>query len=258
MQEESFIEIALVAVKKAEPIFQKSFGNATGILTKDDFSHSLVTDVDKEIETLIRKELAENFPEHSIVGEEFPKTENSSEYVWYLDPIDGTSNYIKGLPFCAISLALWRLNKPIIGIINNPISGDSYYAVSGQGAFCNDKKISVSSVSVINEAFGAFGANDSHQMEKLFDKIASISKKWRILGSHALQICLVANGSLDYFVADKGFHMWDVAAGISILEEAGGNVTDWQGNPFTQNSKNIVASNGYIHKEILKAFQESN
>src|SRR3989338_2012788 len=140
---QKFLEVALEAVRKAEPIFKKYFGKPVSIIEKQE--RDWVTNIDKEIEKLLIGEIRRNFPEHEIVGEEFSASlVPKGNYAWYLDPIDGTSQYIHGIPFCCISAALVDDSGPLVGVISNPETGELFHAVRGGGAFKNGKMVSVS------------------------------------------------------------------------------------------------------------------
>src|SRR3989338_9937793 len=133
--QQRFLDVALEAVKKAEPIFLKSFGNASGVEEKIDkgIYRSPVTDIDKEIEKSITSHLHAAFPDHSISGEELPVRTKASPYTWYIDPIDGTINYIRGLSPASISLALWEGDSPLIGVVSDPLHTTLYSAARGFG-----------------------------------------------------------------------------------------------------------------------------
>src|SRR3989344_4882102 len=251
MQEEQFLKVALAAVKKAELIFRKSFAGASGVLQKNDLYKSPVTDIDKEIETIITKELLKNFPDHSISGEEFPPQKNSSAYTWHIDPIDGTINYIRGLTGCSISLGLWKGDEPIVGVVSDPVSGILYSAARGQGAFKNGKqKLSVSGISELGGALGLAGQSKDEKNDESLKRVGKNCYRNREFGGAAIQISYIAEGKMEFYLSDRA-KIYDVAASALILSESGGKFTDWQGNPFTSSSRQFVASNGKIHDEII-------
>lgn len=245
-----FLDVALAAVKKAEPIFVKHFGKPSGVLLKAGKTPSLVSDADKEIETLLTKEIATRFPEHAIAGEEFPPTQKKSEFRWHIDPIDGTTNYIHGFAHCAVSVGLWDGRGPLVGVVSDPISRVRYTAVRGRGAFRNSAAIRVSPESLLRKSLGAVGWSEVNAGVALLRRVAPLSYRVRTLGSSALELCFIAEGKLEYYVSGN-IAIWDTAAGMLILTEAGGEVTDWQGNTFKTDSSQIVASNRKIHQELL-------
>ncbi len=248
-----FLEVALEAVKKAEPIFRKSFGKASGIIEKQQGIHrSPVTDIDKEIETTIASMLAKHFPRHSIFGEEFPAQKKSGPYTWYLDPIDGTINYIRGLPGASISLGLWESETPLVAVVFDPLGNNIYSAMRGAGAFKNGtQKLSVSSISKLADGMGGMGRLAALADDPILQRVARKLYRGRQYGGSALELCLMAEGKLDCLVSER-IKIYDVAAGMLILSEAGGKATDWKGNPFTPASLQFAASNGKIHNELLK------
>lgn len=248
-----FLKVALGAVKKAEPIFRKSFGKASGIVEKQQGMYkSPVTDIDKEIETVISSTLVKHFPDHSIFGEEFPQQKKPSPYTWYIDPIDGTISYIRGLPFASISLGLWENETPLVAVISDPIECATYSAVRGRGAFKNEKQqLSVSSLASLAESIGSVGRMRTLADDPVLLRVARKAYRGRAYGGGALELCYIAEGKLDFLISER-IKIYDVAAGTLILSEAGGKATDWEGNPFTSASLKFAASNGTIHSELLK------
>lgn len=253
---EEFLAVAIEAVKKAEPIFCKHFGKPSGVLMKQGNTPSLVSDADREIETLLSKEISGSFPAHSIVGEEFPATGGASEFIWYIDPIDGTTNYVHGFPHCAISVSVWDKKCPLVGVVSDPINHARYTAFRGNGAFKNNRRIHVSTRSSLSDCLGAVGWrwNDVDAGVRLLHQFAPSAYRLRVLGSSALELCFVAEGALDFF-ANSPVALWDVAAGALILAEANGVATDLTGENITAVSKTIVASNRLVHQQVLSALQ---
>jgi myo-inositol-1(or 4)-monophosphatase len=212
----------------------------------------LVTETDKNLEKLIKKEITGAFPEHRILGEESGWSGKMlSDYSWIIDPIDGTTNYIQGLPFCCVSVALWDKQGPLIGVVYNPILEMLFTSTRGNGAYLNGKKFKVSNTTGIKNAIGAFGWINPEDGIRLYPGLVRASRKLRVLASSVLTTCFVGNGVLDYYVVPK-ILIWDFAAGAAILLEAGGKITDFQGEPFSINSKSAVISNGKIHKKLLE------
>lgn len=250
MKENQFLEAALAAVKKAEPLFLKYFGNAEEVSVKEGIVPSLVSDTDKEIEKLLMAELHAKFPEHAIVGEESPARAGTGGYCWYIDPIDGTTNFTRGIPHCLISMALFDEQGPLVAVLSAPQNNTLYHAVRGGGAFKNGKKISVSGSSSFNMLIGGFGWKGTEKGADLFKKLLTVVRTLRVFGSDATQLALVAEGRLDCF-ATTYTSLYDVGAGMLLVSEAGGKVTDWKGQPFSKNEQPLVASNGKIHDSLL-------
>ena len=252
MKEKQFLEVALEAVKKVEPLFLKNFGNTTGVSVKEGVVPSLVSDADTKIEKLLTDEILAHFPDHAVVGEELPAHAGRTGYCWYVDPIDGTTNFTRGIPLCAISVALFDTEGPVVAVLSVPQSDTLYHAIRGGGAFKNGKKISVSGSSSFNMLMGGMGWKGAERGAELLKKLLVITRTLRVFGSDALQLAMVSEGRLDCFVTTHT-SLYDVGAGILLVSEAGGVTTDWSGKPFTKSEQPLVASNGKIHNSLLKA-----
>lgn len=252
---QKFLEVALEAVKLAEPIFLKSFGNASGVEVKAGEVASFVTETDKEIEQLLTEKIFSAFPNHGIVGEEGASKQGTG-YTWYLDPIDGTTNYIHGLHHCAISVALWDEKGPLVGIVCDPVNKKTYTAIRGGGAFANGRPLRVSRTAFLKDAVGSLGwkQKDASERNALCERIEKSAYRFRLLSASALDICFVASGSLDFF-AGTNINIWDFAAALLILTEAGGVATEKNGSPLTPESKTFVGASRHIHAELLSVLK---
>ena len=252
---QKFLEVAIEAVKKAEPIFLKSFGNASGIETKHGAVTSFVTEADKEIEHLLRECISSAFPSHAIVGEEEGGA-GGARYTWYIDPIDGTTNYIHGLHHCAISIALWDAEGPLVGIVCDPVNRRTYTAIRGGGAFENGQPIHVSNIFLLKDGVGSLGwaPRDSVSRSDLCGRIEKSAYRFRVFSGSALEICFVASGILDFYVTSN-IHIWDMAAAVLILTEAGGVITERSGGPVTTHSTTLVGANRSIHGELIEVLK---
>ena len=179
-------------------------------------------ELDKKTESLIRKELSET--KISILGEEMGG-KKTDEIYWVVDPIDGTANYFRGLDQCCVSIALMKGKMSLIGVIYNFNNNDLYRASKGSGAYLNDKKIKVSDIKTRSEASLTTGFPASESIESSLDFLKDLAKwkKIRMFGSAALSCAYVASGKCDYY-AEKGVYLWDFAAGLCIVEEAGGKI----------------------------------
>ena len=254
---EHFLNVAIEAVTLAKPLFVESFGRPAGVEEKVSLGihRSPVTEVDKKIELMIREHLSSIFPDHSIFGEEFPETKKESDYTWYIDPIDGTINFIRGLPFCSISLGLWKGNTPVVGVVLDPMSETLYSAVTQKGAYKNKtKKLSVSSVGTVSDAIGNPGRTAARPFSESLRNVAQKAYRGREFGGGAMEICSIAEGKLDFYISERG-KIYDFAAALLILTEAGGIATDWQGKAYTPNSAQILVDNGHIHDELLRTLK---
>ena len=215
----------------------------------------LVTNMDCRIQERIVGEIERAWPGHSILAEESCSKKGDSEYAWIIDPIDGTTNFIHHIPFFCISIAVTKSGQPFIGVCYNPISGDLFYAQEGQGAYQNRRRIYVSATEKLLDSLVATGfpytAGNLDAIIARFSCILSRAQGIRRLGSAELDLCFVAAGAFDAFW-EEGLKPWDMAAGVTILKEAGGVVTSLDGSPFDLYRGDILASNTKVHDELLR------
>ena len=215
-----------------------------------------VTNIDKAIESFLRKEITKKFPKDGIVGEEFKTKKSKSGFSWIIDPIDGTSNFLHGIPHFAISLALEKKNEIICGIIYDPIKNEMFMAEKEKGAYVNNQRIRVSSRKKLKDCMIFTGGPifESKERELSLDEYRKISKflpsPLRKMGSAALDIAYVAAGRADGFF-QRNLNYWDIAAGIIIVKEAGGFITDYSGNSDSLNKRNILVTNSFINKDLV-------
>ncbi len=250
--QEQYLKVAVDAAKKATVVFKKNFGKAKHIKIKNGDITNFVTEVDLAIEKQIRASILKKFPDHKIIGEEFGQSDiTKKDLFWIIDPIDGTTNFIHGVPFCCISIALWNNQGPLLCVVYNPSTNELLTAIKGRGAFLNGNKIRVSSSNNIKNFFGAAGwGRDKSLGIKILPFMIQNANKVRVFGSAALETCAVARGTFDYYVHGR-LNIWDMAAAVLLVTEAGGKATDWQGKKITPKTKQIIASNGKIHKKLL-------
>jgi len=218
----------------------------------------LVTETDKELEALIVGRLRRAFPDHRIVAEEGSTGAASAsldDYVWYLDPLDGTTNFAHDFPHFAISLALARKNDLVFGIVHDPIRDETFWATRGGGATLNDTPIHVSAVDDLDRALLATGfpydrrEHGEFYLGFVLDFMRRV-QGIRRTGSAALDLCYVACGRFDGMWEWK-LRPWDVAAGGCILGEAGGSVTDFLGGPLDLFGTQTLGSNGHLHSQLV-------
>lgn len=250
------MEVAVRAIGEAGRIVTKYYGKATSSVKSD---KSLVTKADTESEEVIKAILRKEFPSYPILGEETGKTGEESDYLWVVDPLDGTTNYIFRNPFFDISIALTYKGDPILGVILYPPQDELFHAEKGKGAYLNDFRIMVSDREQIDSSIVTFcHGSDQDSVRRMIDafsKLKNINQKVRQLGAAALELCYVASGRVDAFFM-TGMNPWDVAAGTVIVREAGGQATDFRGNYFNIHSHDILGSNGRIHKSLLDILQD--
>ena len=225
---------------------------------KNNDPRDLVTEIDKKIESQIRKSLLKRFPKHKIIGEEFGSGEiKKNDLIWILDPIDGTTNYIQGLPFCCVSIGLWDGKGPLVGVVYNPVLNYLFTAERGKGAFLNGKKIRVSDNRQLNRSFGGFGwGRNIDKAAVNFPKLVRLLHKIRTLGSATLEMCFCATGVFDFHIQSE-INIWDFAACALVVQEAGGKITQLDGKNVGLKTRAIIASNGKIHGELISDFKKS-
>lgn len=241
-------------IEKANKVILKNQFRVRKISYKKDFSN-LVTNVDREVENLIINEITSKYPNHSIIAEESGNKRKDPTYEWFIDPIDGTTNFAHGYPCYCISIGFSSGKVLQFGLVKNPANGDLYSAIKNKGAKLNNKKIHASKIKTLKESLLVTGfpyerKNLKNSNFKNFQNITLLTQGVRRDGAAALDLCYVAQGVLDGFW-ELNLSPWDVAGGVLIVQEAGGKVTDFKGNKFDVYKKGIVVSNGLIHKELL-------
>ena len=213
------LETAISTARNAGDFLIKNKNESKKVLT--DKGRDIKLELDRDCENLIRKEL--KFTDISVLGEEFGENSTEDTIKWVVDPIDGTANYFRGLDQCCVSIALMDGIKAKIGVIYNFNTKETFYASSGNGCYLNDKKITVSEIAEMSKAtiFTGFPVSESIESQSLFLNKLKGWKKIRMFGSAALSCAYLASGRGDYY-AEKGVYLWDFAAGICLVEEAGG------------------------------------
>ena len=228
-----------------------------GFELKGDFD--LVTEADRASERLVVARLLAHYPEHSIVAEEGGEHAGSSGFRWYVDPLDGTTNFAHNFPVYNVTLALEREGELIAGVISDPTRNEMFTAERGSGAFLNGKPIHVSKVNRVEDALVATGfpSRRRHQNVNVhfFYQLAMLSHGVRRPGAAALDLAYVACGRLDLFWE---FHLkpWAMAAGVLRIHEAGGRCTDMRGGPVDLHGPHVLGDNGLVHQETVALFAE--
>jgi myo-inositol-1(or 4)-monophosphatase len=218
--------------------------------------NNLVTEVDHASEKLIMDIIRKDFPDHFILSEEVGEIRMDSDYKWIIDPIDGTVNFAHGIPICCVSIGLEHQGKMVMGAVYNPFMDEFFFAEKGKGSSLNEKPIQVSGKSAVLESCFVTGfpytyLDTPNGPLDVFGRFIRKGIPVRRLGSAAIDLCWVAAGRFDGFFEHK-LSAWDSAAGFLIVEEAGGKVTDFEGNPYSPYQPQIVASNGLVHDELLR------
>ncbi|MGH9685408.1 MAG: inositol monophosphatase family protein [Candidatus Acidiferrales bacterium] len=247
-----FVEVAIDAAREAGAVLLADSSRPKNISYKGEVD--IVTETDKRSESLIVARLRTHFPQHAIVAEEGSEGAVArAHFTWYVDPLDGTTNFAHGYPCVGVSIGLLEDGEPIAAVVLNPFSDELFCAARGEGAYLNQKRIHVSSVDKLSKSLLATGFPTDKRVQS-----ANINYYWEFTlrshgirrdGSAALDLCSVACGRFDAFW-EFGLHSWDTAAGILIVREAGGMVTDFAGRPYHPGDPAMLASNGRIHSEM--------
>jgi myo-inositol-1(or 4)-monophosphatase len=254
---QDFVKHASTIARDAGALLLEFFHCRVRVEYKGDVD--LVTEADRASEKLIVAAIEKLFPDHAIVAEEGGGHESQSGYRWYVDPLDGTTNFAHGFPIFAVSMGLERDGEMIAGVIYDPTRNELFAAEKGSGARCNGAPLQVSKIPRLEEALVATGfpsrkrhANPNihfyHQMNMRTHGV-------RRPGAAAIDLAYVASGRMDSFW-EFHLHPWDVAAGKLLVAEAGGCVTETNGQPHRMDSSSVLASNGLLHQQMIAAFDE--
>ncbi len=250
---EEFSEFTVDLVKKAGELLLDYRGKLNSVGYKSS-RVDLVTDADLASQQYIVSEIKHCYPDHAVLAEEGIPEERASDYCWVIDPLDGTTNFVHGLPVFAVSVGLQIAGETQCGAIYNPATRDCYHAVKRGGACCNDASISVSGNKNLIDSILVTGfpyAHDAkfHKSFELFHDFHNRVQGMRRLGAAALDFCFVAQGVMDGFY-EFNLKPWDICAGDLILREAGGKTSSWSGADLPFDGSTVLATNGKIHQEM--------
>jgi myo-inositol-1(or 4)-monophosphatase len=254
-----FLSIAREAALRAGTLLRENVDRPREISYKGEIN--LVTEMDRRSERAVVEVIRAAFPDHSILAEEEAKIEGGSSYRWVIDPLDGTTNYAHGYPNFAVSIALERSGEVIAGVVYDPLRDELFSAEQGAGATLNGRSLHVSAADSLIRSLLATGfpydrATSEKNNLNYFRELLMASQEVRRSGSASLDLCSVAAGRLDGYWELK-LHPWDVAAGSLIVREAGGMVSDFSGTRFSIHDKEILASNGRIHAQMLSVISRA-
>lgn len=253
-----FRKVAQKAVLKSGKMLLKEFENfdRSEIMLKS--QHEILTKYDLESEKIIIDKIKKYFPDHQVLSEESGSNDSKSDYLWIIDPIDGTTNFSMHNPIFSISLGLAYKGEMILGIIYAPYLKEMFFAEKGKGAILNGEKIKVSEIAggnVLNAFCHSRHEKDIKKAIEYFKKQKLNGLDCRQMGSAAIELVYVACGRIES-IAIPGAHTWDVAAGILIVREAGGRVSDFNGDDWGIESKDMLATNSKMHDKILDVLKE--
>lgn len=244
---------ALRVAHMAGKLLLKEFRQDLSLIRQRGLAKEVKLRNDQASNALILRELQRNFLKHNILSEESPFIDHGSSYTWVVDPLDGSSNFARGNPFFAVSIALMKEKEVILGVIHAPFLRETYVAEKGCGAFLNGERIHVSTVSSFSSSY-FLSCEGGSKTNRMISKVNGIFlprvKDLRKLGSAALETAAVAQGIADAYVTLQ-IAPWDVAAGVLLVQEAGGRASDFKGKNWSAHRGNFVFSNGLLHQKVL-------
>ena len=254
------LQVAIKAVIRASEIILETFGNPTGIEYKSRVD--VVTATDKKCEEEIVHILRSETPDYGIIGEE--GTNIPGEKVWIVDPLDGTTNFSHSYPFCGPSIGLCEGNTILVGALADPLSNELFFASKNQGSYMNDlynegepTKLQVTKTSELHKSLFSSGFphnKESQRFKNMIERFIRLeyeSHSIRKTGSAALSLAYVAAGRIESYVA-SGQYSWDMAGGALLVEEAGGKITNFEGEPYTMETREWLVTNGVIHDKMVE------
>jgi myo-inositol-1(or 4)-monophosphatase len=243
--------------REAGALLARFFERRVAVEYKGDFD--VVTEADRASESLIVDRLGARFPTHSIVAEEGGGVDRSKEFIWYVDPLDGTTNFAHGFPMFCVTLALEHAGEVVAGVVYDPIREEFFSAEKGRGAFLNNRRLRVSRVDRLAESLLATGFPSRKRHADVnvyfYHQAAMLAHGVRRAGSAARDLAYVAAGRLDGFW-EFSLNPWDIAAGLLLIGEAGGRFTDMRGAAHRLDGPHLAATNGRIHDELLGLFAD--
>jgi myo-inositol-1(or 4)-monophosphatase len=249
------LEVAIAAAKEAGEILLAHLGSVRQIKHKS--QGNLVTDADILSEKLIIDFLKREYPDFSILSEESNPSAPISGYTWVVDPLDGTNNYTYGIPFFCVNIALVQDEDILLGITYDPMRGELFQAEKGKGAYLNDSPIRISAISSLQESLIGLDLGYSH--DRGSQMLDTVNRLWgqvhcvRLMGSSSLGLAYAACGRVSLYF-HRYLFPWDIASGLLLVREAGGEVVDWQGRPANFRDTELVASNLRLQREFLQYF----
>ena len=254
--DKSLLNFAIQTARDAGRVLADRLGRAVQISNKGDID--LVTEADIASENLIIERIKSHYPRHAILAEESGATElipGDSDWKWIIDPLDGTTNFAHGYPCFCVSIALERAGLIEVGVIYDPTRDEMFAGECGQGATLNERRVRVSAVEDLNAAMLCTGfpynVRERPNFERDFANFTMAAQAVRRDGSAAIDLAYIACGRFDGFWED-GLNAWDVAAGVLLIQEAGGRVSDFKGEPLDIYSPKVLASNGLVHYDMMR------
>lgn len=250
------LEVAQDAALEAGNFLKESVGRVKSVETKMGEVRNLVSDIDRGSEERIIRRIRQHYPGHAVLAEESGGSRREEEFRWVIDPLDGTTNFLHGLPIYSVTIGVEHRGEVVAGVIYSPNLGELFVAEKGSGAYLNGRRISVSgSTELINSlVVTGFPYNIAENPDHAVDHFVNFlyeTRGVRRLGSAAIDLAYVAMGRFDGFW-EVSLQPWDMAAGVLLVHEAGGRTSDFSGGPMSIYRKQIVASNGHVHDAMVR------
>ncbi len=246
------INVAINAAKEAGDFLLKNFGKVSEITKKGD--RNFATNLDKEAEEMILDKIRTKFPNHGIIAEEGGSSASDREYLWIIDPLDGTHNFMRNIDIFGVSIGLVHKKKFVGGVIYMPKENELYVGEKGGGAYKNNKKIKVSSNDNLKDCSIAFDSSIRYSPEVMLKVLGDLANEVfnvRMFGSSARHLSYLAEGVLD-FVVEFHDRPWDFAGGVCIIEEAGGKLSNLKGGPLFYKDIGYIASNTFVYDKVRR------
>ncbi|MDQ7004025.1 MAG: inositol monophosphatase family protein [Ghiorsea sp.] len=248
--------VAVRAARRAGDLILRHYEQRDSYSVKQKQDRDFVTEVDQQAEDIIIREIRKHYPNHGIVGEESARINADADIQWYIDPLDGTTNFIHGYPHFAVSIAAWQKGKPLLAVVHDPIRDETFEAKNGGGAFLNRRRMRVSDCQHVENALFASGLppyqrDGIDDFQKRMDKCMRAADGYRRGGSAALDLAYVAAGRMDAYW-EAGLKSWDIAAGILLIQEAGGMVTGLNGETVNLEQGDVLVGNSDMHTAFQK------
>ncbi len=248
--------VAVRAARRAGDLIVRHYENADSYSVQQKQDRDFVTEVDQQAEEIILREIRKHYPDHGIVAEESARKNPDADIQWYIDPLDGTTNFVHGYPHFAVSISAWKKGKPLLAVVHDPMRNETFEAQNGGGAFLNRRRLRVSNCEKVKNALFASGLPPYRRtlLDDFQKRMAGCMKHadgYRRGGSAALDLAYVAAGRIDAYW-EAGLKPWDIAAGILLVQEAGGIATGLSGESIDLERGDILVGNTEMHLGFQK------
>jgi myo-inositol-1(or 4)-monophosphatase len=245
--------VAVRAARRAGDLLARMFDDRAGLSIEEKKDRDYVTEADRKAEGMIVHEILKHYPSHGIVAEESGVRNPGADIVWYIDPLDGTTNFIHGYPHFSVSIGAWKQGKPLLGVVHDPLRNETFEAQNGNGAFLNRRRLRVSPCRKLHDSVFASGLppyrrDEGELFRKRLDACIRESSGFRRGGSAALDLAYVAAGRLDAYW-EGGLCPWDIAAGVLLVQEAGGMATGVDG-AIDLKKGDVLVANPLLHEQF--------